>query len=263
LKSEDCAEDFPSWEEEDDLSELVEQVMLPTPQCEKLESEDSEEDFPVFEADDLSSSFEEIIEYFLDALASSPDEPVVSDLNEEAIVEEDFSFFLHEISHEVFTFGIEEKDRETIPISQDGGVHGKEEEEPEERLSAHFFFYPKSVNEQPPPEISEPTTVVHPPALIRDIRPHVNNCVAEEAVYRQFSKNFHSFYDPVSEYMEWHFPYALELPYFISTPTCKEELKSVTILLSRLHHLLMIISRRKELLFRKLLEWLWWKSAFT
>jgi hypothetical protein len=63
--------------------------------------------------------------------------------------------------------------------------------------------------------------------------------------------------------MEWHFPYALEPPYFISTPACKEELKSVTVLLSRLHHLLMIIDRRKELLSRKLLEWLWWKSAFT
>jgi hypothetical protein len=63
--------------------------------------------------------------------------------------------------------------------------------------------------------------------------------------------------------MEWHFPYALEPPYFISTPTCKEELKSVIVLLSQLHHLLMIIDRRKELLSRKLLEWLWWKSAFT
>jgi hypothetical protein len=263
LKSEDCAEDFPAWEEEDDLSELVEQAIFPTPQCAKLESEDSEEDFPVFEADDLSSSFEEIIEDFLDALASAPDEPAVSDLNEEAIVEEDCSFFLHEISHDVFTFGIEEKDRETVPISQDGGVHGKEEEEPEERLSAHFFFYPEPVSEQPPPEISEPTTVVHSPVLVRDIQPHENNCVAEEAACRQFSEICHSFYDPVSEYMEWHFPYALEPPYFISTPACKEELKNVTVLLSRLHHLLMIIDRRKELLSRKLLEWLWWKSAFT
>jgi hypothetical protein len=54
--------------------------------------------------------------------------------------------------------------------------------------------------------------------------------------------------------MEWHFPYALEPPYFISTPVCKEELMSVTVLLSRLHHLLMIIDRGKELLSRKLLE---------
>jgi hypothetical protein len=228
-----------------------------------LEFEDNEEDFPVFEADDLSSSFEEIIEDFLDVLASAPDDPAVLDLNKESIVEEDFSFFLHEISHDVFTFWIEEKDRETIPISQDGGVHRKEEEEPEERLSVHFFFYPKPVSEQPPSKINEPMTVVHSPMLMRCIQPHENNCVAEEASFRQISKIFHSFYDPVSEYMEWHFPYALELPYFISTPACKEELKNVTIILSRLHHMLMIIDRRKELLSRKLLEWLWWKSAFT
>ena len=57
LKYEDCAEDFPAWEEEDDLSELVEQAIFPTPQCAKLESEGSKKDFPVFEVDDLSSSF--------------------------------------------------------------------------------------------------------------------------------------------------------------------------------------------------------------
>jgi hypothetical protein len=263
LKSEDCAEDFPSCEEEDDLSELVEQAIFPTPQCEKLESEGSKKDFPVFEVDDLSSSFEEIIEKKLDALASSPNELVVPDLNKEAIVEEDHFFFLHEISHGVFTFGIEEKDRETVPFLQDGGVHRKEEEELEEQLSAHFFSYPEPVNEQPPPEISDPTTVVHSPVLVRYIHPQVDNCVAQAAVCRQFSEIRHSFYDPVSKYMECHFPYALEPPYFISTPACKEELKSVTVLLSRLHHLLMIIDRRKELLSRKLLEWLWWKSTFT
>jgi hypothetical protein len=99
--------------------------------------------------------------------------------------------------------------------------------------------------------------------LIRDIQPQVNNCVAEEVVCRQFSGIGHSFDDLVSEYMEWHFPYALEPPYFISTPACKEELKSVVILRSRLHHLLVIIDRRKELLSRKLLGWLWWKFSFT
>jgi hypothetical protein len=91
----------------------------------------------------------------------------------------------------------------------------------------------------------------------------VNNCVAEEAVFHQFLGNGHSFDDPVSKYMEWHFSYALELPYFISTPAYKEELMSVTVLLSQLHHLLMIIDIRKEFLSRKLLEWLWWKVSFT
>jgi hypothetical protein len=31
LKYEGCAEDFPAWEEKDDLSKLVEQAILPTP----------------------------------------------------------------------------------------------------------------------------------------------------------------------------------------------------------------------------------------
>jgi hypothetical protein len=261
LKYEDCAEDFPAWEEKNDLSELVEQAIFPTPQCAKLESEDSEEDFLVFEADDLSSSFEEIIEDFLDALASAPDEPTVLELNEEAIVEEDCSFFLHEISHDVFTFWIERKDREAIPFLQDGGVHGEDEEELEEQLSTYFI--PEAVCKQPLPEISESISVIHPPVLIRDIRPQVNNYVAEEVVCRQFPGIGHSFDDPISEYMEWHFPYALEPPYFISTPSYEENLESVSILLSRLHYLLVIIDRRKELLSRKLLEWLWWKFSFT
>jgi hypothetical protein len=226
-----------------------------------LEYKDSEEDFPVFEADDLSSSFEEIIEDFLDALASTPDEPTVSELNEEAIVEEDCSFFLHKISHDVFKFGIERKDRKAVPFLQDGGVHGEDEEELEEQLSTYFI--PVPVSKQPLPEINEPTSVVHSPILIKDIQSHVSNCVAKEAACHQLSEIHHLFYDPVSKYMEWNFPYALEMPCFISTPSCKEELKSVTVLLSRLHHLLMIIDRKKELLSRKLLEWLWWKSAFT
>jgi hypothetical protein len=136
-------------------------------------------------------------------------------------------------------------------------------EEPEEQSKMQFTDCAEPVSEQPPPEISEPTSVIHPPVVIRNIRPRVNNCVAEEAVFHQFLGNSHSFDDPVSKYMEWHFPYALEPPYFISTPAYKEELKSVTVLLSRLHHLLVNIDRRKELLSRKLLEWLWWKSAFT
>jgi hypothetical protein len=160
------AEDFPAWDE------LVVQAIFPTPQCAKLESEGSKKDFPVFEADDLSSSFEEIIEDFLDALASAPNEPVVSDLNKEAIVEEDCSFFLHEISHDVFTFGIEEKDRETVPFLQDGGVHGKEEEEPEEQLSAHFF----SIQ-------SQSTSSHHPRSVtLRQLSTHL--CLSEIFIHR-------------------------------------------------------------------------------
>jgi hypothetical protein len=127
-------------------------------------------------------------------------------------------------------------------------------EEPAEQSKMQFTQCVEPVSEKPPPEISEPFSVFHPPMLIRDIQPQVNNCVAEVVVFHQFLENGHSFDDPVRKYMEWHFPYALEPPYFISTPSCKEELKSVVVLLSRLHHLLVIIDRRKELLSRKLLE---------
>jgi hypothetical protein len=134
------------------------------------------------------------------------------------------------------------------------------ETEPEEQN----ISCPEPVSEQPPPENNEPTSAVHhQPVLSRVIQPRVNNCVAKEAVGCQFSEICHSLYDPVGEYMEWHVSYASEPPCFISTPACKEELKSVSVLLSRLHHLLVNIDRRKELLSRKLLEWLWWKSAFT
>jgi hypothetical protein len=152
-----------------------------------------------------------------------------------------------------------------VPIydeyESDPGESQEEEKEPEEQLSTYFI--PEPVSEQLLPEISEPMSVVHSPVLIKDIQPHVNNSVAEEAACHQFSEIRHSFYDPVGEYMEWHILYSLEPPYSISTSPCEEKLKSVAVLLSRLHYLLVIIDRRKELLSRKLLEWLWWKSAFT
>jgi hypothetical protein len=140
-----------------------------------------------------------------------------------------------------------------------GESQPEEEKEPEEQN----IFCPEPVSKQPPPESNEPTLVVHQPILIIDIQPHVNNCVAKESVCRSFSGICHSFYEPVSKYMEWHFLYALEPPTFIFTETLEDESKDVTILISWLHRLLSIIDRRKEILFRKLLEWLWWKFAFT
>jgi hypothetical protein len=137
----------------------------------------------------------------------------------------------------------------------------EEEKEPEEHLSTYFI--PEPVSEKLPPEISEPMSVVHSPVLIKDIQPHVSNFVAEEAACHQFSEIHYSFYDPVGEYMEWHVLHTLESPYSISTSPCEEKFKSVDILLSRLHYLLVIIDKRKELLSRKLLEWLWWKFSFT
>ena len=52
----------------------------------------------------------------VETLVSSPQNLVVLVLKERAIVEEDSSLFLHDISHDVFTFGTEKKDREVIPL---------------------------------------------------------------------------------------------------------------------------------------------------
>jgi hypothetical protein len=82
-----------------------------------LESEDNWEGFPVSEADVLDGSFKEIIEDFVNALTSAPDELAVSDQNdEEVVVEEDCSLFLHDISHDVFTFGVETEERGIVPF---------------------------------------------------------------------------------------------------------------------------------------------------
>jgi hypothetical protein len=107
--------------EEDALSELIEQAKSLTAQHGRLESEDNGEDFPVSKANVLDGSFEEIIEDFVSALTSAPDELVVSDQNDEVvIVEEDCSLFLHEISHDVFTFGVETEERGIVPLLQVG-----------------------------------------------------------------------------------------------------------------------------------------------
>jgi hypothetical protein len=151
---------------------------------------------------------------------------------------------------------ISKQNHPMVPIydeyESDPGEIQEEEKEPEEQLSAYFI--PKPVNEQLLPEISEPTSFVHSHVLIKDIQPHVSNSVVEEASCHKFSEFLHSFYDPVGEYMEWHVLYALEPPYFISTLACEEKLKSAVVLLSWLHYLLVIIDRRKELPFRKLLD---------
>jgi hypothetical protein len=108
-------------EEDGALSKLIEQVKYLSAQLEGLKYEDCAEDFPVLEADALSNSFEEIVEDLLDELASTPDELVVSDQsNKEVVVEEDCSLFLHEISHDVFTFGVETEERGIVPFLQVG-----------------------------------------------------------------------------------------------------------------------------------------------
>jgi hypothetical protein len=107
------------WEEDGTLSRMMQQVRYLSAQLKGLKYEDCAEVFPVLEADALSNSSEEIVEDSLDELASAPDELAVSDQsNERIVVEEDGSLFLHEISHEVFTCGIEKGDLGIVPLLQ-------------------------------------------------------------------------------------------------------------------------------------------------
>jgi hypothetical protein len=111
-------------EDEYVLGEVMELVKYLSTKIERLEYEEGAEDFPVLEVDVLNISIDDENEYFIaiDALVSTPDEPVVSYLKEEAILEEDCSRFIPDISHDVFTFGIEKKDQEIVLLLQDGGV---------------------------------------------------------------------------------------------------------------------------------------------
>jgi hypothetical protein len=89
-------------------------------QLEGLKSKDIGEDFPVTKVEVLDGFLEENIEDPISALTSIPDELAVSKQNDEVVVgEEDCSLFLHEISHDVFTFGIEKEDLEIVPFLQD------------------------------------------------------------------------------------------------------------------------------------------------
>jgi hypothetical protein len=128
------------------------------------------------------------------------------------------------------------------------------QEEEEEQQEEQFISCSEPFCEQPPPKISQTTPASHLPVLAKYIQQCVSSCVVEEAAYYKFFRIYYSFYEPVNEYMEWHFLHVLELPYFISTSSFEGELKGVTILLSQLHQLLVIIDRVKELPFRKLLD---------
>jgi hypothetical protein len=137
--------------------------------------------------------------------------------------------------------------------------HEKEEGEPNEQ----FISCPEPVSEKPSPGISQPASAIHSPAVARDIQPCVNNCGTEHVFCHQPSKFSHSFYEPVGEYMELNFLHDLKPPSLIPPFPSGGKLKDVIVLLSRLHHLLSITDRVKELPVRKLLEWLWWKFSFT
>jgi hypothetical protein len=138
-EAERCAEDFPAFEEdsfgistmdnhenpgeeEDALSKLMEQVKSLTTQRANLESKDNGENFLVLDSDVLDIFFEKNIEDFvaIETLASVHGEPVVSDFKKEAMVEMDGSLFLHKISHDVFTFGVETEEWGIVPFLQVG-----------------------------------------------------------------------------------------------------------------------------------------------
>jgi hypothetical protein len=87
--------------------------------------------------------------------------------------------------------------------------------------------------------------------------------VAEKVVSYKFSGVCRSAYEPVREYMELYFLHFLKPPNFILTSAIGGKMKNVTILLSQLHYLLSAIDRVNKFVARKLLEWLWWKFAFT
>jgi hypothetical protein len=136
-------------------------------------------------------------------------------------------------------------------------------EEEKEQQKGHFGSCPEPVSEQPSPESSQPAPAFHPPVLARDIQPGVNNCKTNQATCCKFSGVFRLSYEPVEEYMELYFLHVLKPPSFILTSTLGGKLKNVIVLLSRLHYLLSIIDRISKFAARKLLEWLWWKFAFT
>jgi hypothetical protein len=116
--SEDCKDR--RLGEEAAISELMTSLIA---QHARLKSEDNGEDFRVSKADVLDGSLEENIEDLISALTSVPDKLVVSEQNDEVVVrEEDCSLFLHKISHDVFTFGIEKEDLEIVPFLQDEEV---------------------------------------------------------------------------------------------------------------------------------------------
>jgi hypothetical protein len=130
---------------------------------------------------------------------------------------------------------------------------GESQEEEEKEPVEQVISCPEPVNKQSSSKDSQPVSTSHPPMPTNEVQPCMSSCGAEQAFCYPFHKIFHSFYEPVNEYMEWHFLYALEPPIFISTTTLGDELKDVTILMLWLHRLLSITDKLKELPFRKLI----------
>jgi hypothetical protein len=88
-------------------------------------------------------------------------------------------------------------------------------------------------------------------------------CVTEQVAYYKFYGVCRLAYEHVKEYMELYLLHVLKPPSFILTSSLGGKLKNVTVLLSWLDSLLSITERVNKFTARKLLEWLWWKFAFT
>jgi hypothetical protein len=158
----------------------------------------------------------------------------------------------------------EEQSFPTVPVYDDYESDPWESyEEEKEQQKGQFISCPEPVSEQPSSEVSQPASASHPPELAREIQQCVSSCVAEKAACYKFSGVCRLSYEPVKEYMELYFLHVLKPPSFILTSSLGGKLKNVTVLLSRLHSLLSIIDRVNKFAARKLLEWLWWKFAFT
>jgi hypothetical protein len=109
----------------------------------------------------------------------------------------------------------------------------------------------------------QPASSIHSPVLATDIQPYVNNCEVEKVFFYQPSRFYHLFYDPVGEYMEWHFLNVLKPSRFILPSSLGGNMKNVINLLSQFYCPLLISDRVNKFSVRKLLEWLWWKFVFT
>jgi hypothetical protein len=139
----------------------------------------------------------------------------------------------------------------------------REDKEEKAQQKGKFISCPKPISGKPSSEVIQPALVSHPPDISIEIQQCMSSCVAEKAACYKFSEVCRLSYEPVKEYMELYFLHFLKPPIFILTLSLGGKLKNVTILLSRLHSLLLIIDKVNKFAARKLLEWLWWKFSFT
>jgi hypothetical protein len=128
---------------------------------------------------------------------------------------------------------IEEHSLPTIPVYEDYESNPWEShEEEKEQKKGQSISYPELTSEWPSPEINQPASSFHSPVLTRDIQPGVSNCKAKKAFCCQLHGFFHSFYEPIREYMELHFLHILNPPRFIQISALGGRIKDVIIQLS-------------------------------